>query len=347
VERLQAAGAVVVGLTRVPELCVWPFSDGPLGTARNPWDRTRTPGGSSGGSAAAVSAGMVALAHGNDGLGSIRIPAACCGLVGLKPGDGVVPATLGHDDWTGMSENGPLATTVEDAALALSVMASRPGLAVVASLAGPLRIALATSSPAPGVRLDRDWLAATHAVADDLRALGHTVVTAELPKPLWITRAVAARWFAGAQDDAVALGVDLARAQRRTRTHARLGRTARRLGWVTTDDTRRWRETLQPFFERHDVLLTPGLATPPVAATGWADRSWAANYWAASSYTGGLQAAWNLAAWPAMTVPAGLHPTGTPVAVQLVAPHGQEARLLSLAAQLQTRRPWQRHAPRM
>lgn len=99
VTRLRAAGAVVVGITRVPELCVFGATDSAFGRTRNPWDPSRTPGGSSGGSAAAVAAGMVPLAHGNDGMGSIRIPAACCGLVGLKPGLGVVPAELGESSW--------------------------------------------------------------------------------------------------------------------------------------------------------------------------------------------------------------------------------------------------------
>ena len=96
VARLRAAGAVVVGLTRVPELCVFGATDSTFGVTHNPWDIGRTPGGSSGGSAAAVAAGMVPIAHGNDGMGSIRIPAACCGLVGFKPGLGVVPAGLGN-----------------------------------------------------------------------------------------------------------------------------------------------------------------------------------------------------------------------------------------------------------
>ncbi len=101
VRRLRAAGAVVVGLTRVPELCIFPTSDDTDGVARNPWDTARTPGGSSGGSAAAVASGMVPIAHGNDGLGSVRIPAACCGLVGVKPGRGVVPSQLGGGSWSG------------------------------------------------------------------------------------------------------------------------------------------------------------------------------------------------------------------------------------------------------
>src|SRR6185437_4573588 len=132
VARLRAAGAIVVGLTNVPELCLTPMTDSVYGIARNPWNRQSTPGGSSGGSAAAVAAALVPIAHGNDGLGSIRIPACFCGLVGIKHGAGVVPAVLNEDgspSWHGLSENGPLATTVQDAALALSVMADDPQLA--------------------------------------------------------------------------------------------------------------------------------------------------------------------------------------------------------------------------
>src|SRR3954469_2848396 len=117
VRRLRGAGAIVVGVTRMPEMGLWAVTDDEDASTRNPWDRDRTPGGSSGGSAAAVAAGRVPMAQGNDGLGSIRIPAACCGLVGLKPGRGVVPADLGIDGWFGLVENGGLTTTGADAAL--------------------------------------------------------------------------------------------------------------------------------------------------------------------------------------------------------------------------------------
>src|SRR5262245_51267417 len=125
VRRLRGAGAVVVGVTKMPEMGLWAITDDENGPTRNPWDLTRTPGGSSGGSAAAVAAGLVPIAQGNDGLGSIRIPAACCGLVGLKPGRGVVPVDFGDKDWFGLVENGVLTTTVADAALGFSVLAGQ------------------------------------------------------------------------------------------------------------------------------------------------------------------------------------------------------------------------------
>lgn len=125
VRRLRGAGAVILGVTRMPELGLWALTDDDTAVTRNPWDPARTPGGSSGGAAAAVAAGLVPMAHGNDGLGSIRIPAACCGLVGLKPGRGVVPCQLGADDWFGLTEHGMLTSTVADAVVGFSVLAGR------------------------------------------------------------------------------------------------------------------------------------------------------------------------------------------------------------------------------
>jgi amidase len=176
VRRLRAAGAVVVGTTRVPELCVFGATDSVFGVTRNPWDPSRTSGGSSGGSAAAVAGGTVAVASGNDGMGSIRIPAACCGLFGIKPGHGVVPADLGNGSWFGMAENGPLATTVADAALVLSVLAGRPELADVGQPATPLRIAVSTRSPVVGTRVDPAYVDAALRTGDALSGAGHTVV---------------------------------------------------------------------------------------------------------------------------------------------------------------------------
>jgi len=144
VRRLRAAGAIILGKTRVPELCAWGTTDSAFGITRNPWNLRRTAGGSSGGSAAAVAAAMLPVALGNDALGSIRIPAACCGLIGIKPGSGVVPSGVGANGWFGMSENGPLATTVGDTALMLSVLAGRRDLATPVE-PRRLRVALSTT----------------------------------------------------------------------------------------------------------------------------------------------------------------------------------------------------------
>lgn len=343
VQRLRAAGAVVVGLTRVPELCVFGATDSVFGTTRNPWDPSRTPGGSSGGTAAAVASGTVPVGHGNDGMGSIRIPAACCGLVGIKPGLGVVPSGIGSGSWFEMAENGPLATTVADAALVLSVLADRPELADVTPPDGGLRVAVSARNPAPPNPVDAAWAAAARRVGDMLRAAGHDVREADPPYSARAVLAATARWTAGTAADLAALP-NPQHAERRVARHAAAGRAAERLGLVRDAGRDHWRAAATAFFADHDVLVTPALARPPLAAVRWGRRSWTANLLSNSRYAP-FAAPWNLAGWPAMTVPAGLHPNGTPVAVQLVAPPGGEARLLRLAAQLERLQPWARTAP--
>src|SRR3954451_13213576 len=145
VARVRKPGAIVVGITRVLELCLYGTTDGPGPVSRNPWDTARSPRGSSGGSAAAVAAGCVPIAHGNDGMGSLRLPAAACGLVPLKPGLGVVPAGIGADSWSDMAENGVLASTVADLALAQAVLAGEQA-GVPAAPGRPLRVAVSTRS---------------------------------------------------------------------------------------------------------------------------------------------------------------------------------------------------------
>ena len=353
VARLRAAGAIVVGTTRVPELCLWPFTDGPRGTARNPWDGTRTPGGSSGGSAAAVAAGMVPLALGNDGLGSIRIPAACCGLFGLKPGRGVVPAELGAHAWFGWSENGPLATTVDDAALMLDVLAGRAladiacnDTSQVAHAAAPLRIALALESPAPGIRVERAWRAAGERAAAVLSTAGHRVTVARPPAPLRFVPRILASWMAGAADDLDAMaaaGGDVSRTERRTRQHAAAGRRLRALGFVRQADHEAWRALQLRFFASIDLLVTPTLAHAPPPADGWSRRGWLSTLKAAVDFAP-FTGAWNVAGFPAATVPMGVDAAGLPVAAQLVAGPGGEARLLDVARLLERAVPWQRTA---
>ena len=352
VARLRAAGAVVVGITRVPELCVFAATDGPGTVTRNPWDTALSPAGSSGGSAAAVASGGVPLAHGNDGMGSLRLPAAACGLVTLKPGTGVVPAGLGADSWSGMAENGALATTVADLAVAHAVLADGVVAEPVDDDGAALVVAVSTRSPVPGTRLDAEGRAAVEAVVEQLRALGHTVVRRDPPVPTAAALAVLARWVAGAADDAEHLGADRHALEPRTRTHARLGRLVRRLGLVRPATAAAFRERSTAWFAGSaesadpgvDVLLTPVVTGPPLAARPWHERGWLANVTANARWAP-WTSAWNMAGLPALVLPAGRRAGGTPLAVQFVGPPGAETRLLWLAAELERRDPWRRHAP--
>lgn len=337
VSRLRDAGAVVVGLTRVPELCVFGATDSAFGVTHNPWRHDRTPGGSSGGSAAAVAAGMVPVAHGNDGMGSIRIPAACCGLVGIKPGLGVVPSRLGGNNWFDMAENGPLTTTVQDAATMLSVMAADPRLAAIRE-PGHVRIALSSRAPLLATPVDNHWRSAAGQVGLALREAGHSVDAADPPYTINMMGAEMVRWFAGTELDARQLA-DRAAISARTRRHAALGRAALRAGMPRENGRRYWQRKAESFFADFDVLITPTLAQPPIDSVSWSERGWFANVWSNSHYAP-FCAPWNLAGWPAMAVPAGVHPDGTPLSVQLVAPPGGEGLLLGLAATIERLRPW-------
>ncbi|WP_416986474.1 amidase [Streptomyces sp. T028] len=340
VARLRAAGAVVVGLTNVPELCVFGTTEGVHGTARNPWDTSRTAGGSSGGSAAAVAAGMVPIALGNDGMGSLRIPAANCGLVTIKPGHGVVPAGIGDGDWFGMSENGPLATTVEDARLMLSVLAATEPVRRDSG-PGTLKIAVSVRSPLAGVAVSAPYAGAARDAAGVLTKAGHQVRRADPRFPLSLGVTSLAHWTAGTAVDAGSLDGRLL--TRRTRVHAALGR--RFLNGVRGGSAREeLRRRLEPFFEEYDVLLTPALARRSPRSKPWHERGWLRNVLVNTNYSP-LTPPWNLTGWPAMAVPFGTLPSGAPAAVQLVGRPGTEAALLRVAEQLEALRPWRRTAP--
>jgi amidase len=342
VRLLRAAGAVIVGISSMPELGIFPMNDSVYGIAHNPWCPQRTPGGSSGGAAVAVAAGMVPLAQGNDGLGSIRIPAACCGLVGVKPGTGMIPPPFDQGDpWFGMAENGALATAVADAALLLAVMAKRPGWAEVSAPDRPLRVAVSTQ-PGSGLPVDREYKNATQATGKILAEAGHDVRTHDPPYPLTLGAALMATWCACAEGSIRQL--DQRKLERPTRVHAQVGRLVHQLGLARSRARKRWQDRLDRFFAELDVLVTPALAQPPPAAVRWGHRGWLRNVVAASRYSV-FAPPWNLAGWPAAVVPAGLHRTGVPLAVQLVAPPGSERLLLSVARELELRRPWPRIAP--
>ncbi|MDG4828658.1 amidase family protein [Solwaraspora sp. WMMD1047] len=338
--RLRGAGAVILGVTRMPELGLWGVTDDESGITRNPWNTDVTPGGSSGGSAAAVAAGLVPIAHGNDGLGSIRIPAACCGLVGLKPGRGVLPAPASA--WYGLTEHGILATTVADATVGFSVLAGRRPDKLVQP--ERLRVAVSLNSPVAGVRPDAPNRDAVAAASRLLAAAGHDAVSIEVTYPTPLGLRGVATWFAAAADEAA--GLDRQSLQRRSRWHARLGDVARRRDYVREADREAWRARSIAFFADNsvDVLLTPALAGPPPAALSWSSRSWRANMAANVRYAP-YSAPWNIAGLPALVVPVGLRPDGLPVAVQLVGPPNSELLLLAVAGQFELAAPWPQHAP--
>ena len=341
VRRLRSAGAVVVGLTAVPELCVFGATDSVFGLTRNPWDPARSPGGSSGGSAAAVAAGLVPVAHGNDGMGSVRIPAACCGLVGLKPGYGTVPAGIGNGDWYGLAENGVLATTVADAAAMFAVLAGSPAAGIDATLVAGrcLTVALSLRPPVLGARLDPAWAAAAHDTATALSQAGDEVRDQDPPYALSVALDAFAHWTAGTAADAEGL----AGLERRVRVHAGLGRVAERTGLRRPDARARWRARLEESLRGVDLVLTPALASGPLRAVRWSDRSWLANVVADSRYAP-YAAPWNLAGWPALVVPAGVGPDGLPLAVQLVGRPGNERMLPRRRVGIRRRRR-PRHSP--
>ncbi|WP_430783278.1 amidase [Actinoplanes sp. G11-F43] len=341
VRRLRGAGAVVVGVTRMPEMGLWALTDDADGPTRNPWDLERTPGGSSGGAAAAVASGLVPIAQGNDGLGSIRIPAACCGLVGLKPGRGVVPVDFGDKDWFGLVENGMLATTVADAALGFSVLAGQTPAKLVEP--AKLRVGVSLRSPVAGVRPDAPNVSAVATASKLLVDAGHDTVKADPVYSTGVALGVLATWFAGAAVNSE--GLPFERLQPRTRQHIRLGRAALRAGLVRQTQRAAWRERSIQFFadKSIDLLLTPALASAPPPADQYSTGSWRRNMTINAAYAP-YGAPWNFAGLPAIVVPVGFRPDGLPLAVQLVGPPGSELLLLAVAGQFEVANPWQRHA---
>ena len=322
VGRLRAAGAVVVGTTRMPELAAWGFtSSAAFGPTRNPRDPERDPGGSSGGAAAAVAAGMVRAAVGTDGGGSIRIPAAACGLVGVKPTRGLTPLPGGADDhWYGLTVAGPLARTVGDAAAVLAVVADRPDLATVPS-PDRCRVAWSLRSPSPLGRPDARQRAAVRAAAAQLGALGHDVEHRDPRYPVNVLSAWGRSWLAGVAQDAAALGLSDGLLEPRTRAMVRKGR---RIG---TPGPSTWGQRAADFFAHVDVLVTPTVARPPGRAGSYDGRGYLRTYLGAARSVP-FTPAWNLAGLPAVTVPAG------DASVQLIGRAHSEPLLLGLAAQL-------------
>src|SRR5882757_1174865 len=338
---LKAAGAIIVGKTNAPELGQWPFTEGTaFGVTRNPWQLDHTPGGSSGGSAVAVAAGVVPIAVGSDGAGSIRIPAAWTHLVGIKPQRGRIGSPQ-VDMFHGVSTCGPLARTTADAALLLDVLAGqRPDapdsfLAAAGRAPGRLRIALSVRPPFTGYRsrLDPRVRTAVIRLARALAALGHQVVAAE-PRYGLVGLNFLAR-SAGGLHEWAAKVPDVGLLDPRTLRNIANGRRFGRHLHPLTRPTAFWSERqIGRIFDRVDVVLAPSTAVlpPPVGAWSGLDGG-ALNRAMVSGCPYGWP--WNALGWPAVNVPAGLTEDGLPVGAQLLGTAGTEARLISLAAQLE------------
>ena len=359
VRRLRAAGAIVIGKTQVPELTAQPFTETlAFGTTRNPWSLGHTPGGSSGGSAAAVAAGLVGAALGSDGAGSIRIPASCCGLFGLKPARGRVSNAPAAEGWQGMSVRGPITRTVADAALfldacggAIDVDAARaPASAEPFSGAAgrppeKLRVALSFKVP-PGVfvRLNPEARRAALETADLLRSLGHEVVERDPDYGPLVAGHVGLRVLRGIADDAAAFA-PLRRLEWRSRVLVRTGRAIPD-GLVarTRADEAGIAARIGALWKDVDVLLTPTMAALPLRVGQLDGRGAWFTLLADTQYTA-YTSAFNATGQPAVSVPGGFAANGVPIGVQLVGRAYDEATLLSLAAQIEAERPWAARRP--
>jgi amidase len=354
VQLLRDAGAIILGKTAVPELMIWPFTETvSFGATHNPWDVSRTPGGSSGGSAAAVAAGLAPIALGSDGAGSIRIPATWCGLFSLKPQRDRVPLAPHYDAWCGLSVNGPLTHTVEDAALFLDVtcdksMPGPEGGFVKAASRPPnrLRIALSTKVPPPlTAHRDAEQRAAVHQAGALLRELGHDVVVRDVDyPPLAAMRHVLPRLFRGVYDDVRVLPHQ-ERLDSRTRGAARIGSlfSDNRMVKIRAGEQEIAARMLA-IFDDVDVVITPGTATGP-SKIGAYRRLGAIATMALVSARTPFCVAFNATGQPAAVVPWGLDRAGLPLSIQLVGKPFDEATLLSLAAEIEADRPWAHRRP--
>ncbi|PKK13097.1 amidase [Thermomonospora sp. CIF 1] len=358
VRRLRAAGAIIVGKTTTCEIGLWPFSESPgFGAARNPWNPAYSPGGSSGGSAAAVAAGMVAAAVGSDGAGSIRIPAAWTGLVGIKPQRGRVSGFPHRDPFHGLTVWGPLARSVADAALLLDVLTGShpedahrldPPVVPFAEAArrdpGRLRIAVSfrTAFGVPG-RVDPQIRAAVERIARRLADLGHKVFPAD-PDYGLVGLGLIPRGTAGVADWLESMPG--ASPEPRTEVEARIGRLlGRRLLPLARRMDPALRRRVGRIFQVADVVLTPTTALPPPRVGAYDGATWRRTQSAAAAACP-YAWPWNVLGWPAMSVPAGMTAEGLPIGAQLLAHDSEEALLISLAAQLEAVEGWhERRAP--
>jgi amidase len=356
VRRLRAAGAIVLGKTALCELAAWGHftASEAFRTTRNPWNLDRSPGGSSGGSAAAVAAGLVPIALGSDGGGSVRIPSAFCGLFGLKPQRGRVPLAPMLDHWHGCTVFGGLGRSVLDVAmfddairgpmLGDSAGPPEPGISFVAAARrepARLRIAVSLKPAIPGVKPSPEAIAAIEQTSELLRSLGHQVSDYTLDYGQLLTT-FNPRWAAGIRDDARAHSGGLDRRTRRMVSVGRrlAGRALRR----SIDREPVIAQRLNAVFNGRDLVMTPTTAAPPPSAEISRGAGALRSFNQGSPYVC-YTPPWNYVGQPAASIPAGFDSDGLPMAIQLAGPPHSETTIISLAAQLEAARPWREQRP--
>lgn len=359
--RLEAAGTISLGKTSTPELGTPCYTEPDVAPpSRTPWDLERMAGGSSGGAGAAVAAGLVPVAQGSDGGGSIRIPASCCGLVGLKPSRGRISAAPLYGDPVGLGASGPLARTVRDAAALLDVMAG-PAIGDPTWAAplpdgetflgwcdrepGRLRLARFMTPVITDAPVHPEVLAAYDAASRLLEELGHDVVDVDVPMPREAVPVFETCW---AVLTALAIlppgGEDRLRPLTRWLTERGRAVSGPEFG-LAVGELRRVAAATVRTLAPYDAVLTPTLAQPPLRVGEIRDDADPArdfeNQKAFTPYT----SAWNVTGMPAVSLPLHLTADGLPVGVMLAGRPGEDHRLLALAAQVEQAAPWSDRRP--
>ncbi|MET9492763.1 amidase [Nocardia sp. NPDC006630] len=361
VARLRAAGAVILGKTTMPEFGIWAFTESDAhGITRNPWDTTRSTAGSSGGTAAAVAAGLAPMGVGGDGGGSIRLPSSWCGLFGLKPQLGRVSSAPNRELWNNLGVIGCLSRSVGDSALFYDItQGPTPGVdtyiasplagsfvQAAATPPGPLRIAISTKPTSITGTVDAETANALHALGAVLESLGHHVFVGE-PEYPDITAAFEPIWLVSpAAESRRADHPELL--ELRTKELALYAMpfdnpAARQMAANATNDVI---NRVMPFFDTADVLITPTTPGPAWEAgqlTGMDFHGAALKSLPAASWTN----IWNVCGNPAAAIPTGFSASGLPLSAQLIGPPDSELRLISLAAQIEQAQPWSGRRPRI
>ena len=363
VRRLKRAGVVVFGRTNTCELGLSLTCEPQLhGATKNPWDTTRISGGSSGGAAAAVGARMLPAAHASDGFGSIRAPAACCGLVGLKPTrNRNTMAPFMGEGLGGLSTEHAVTVTVRDSAALLDATCgpgagdpysaappARPFLNEAGADPGSLRIAFTTRTP-NGAEVGADALRVLQETASLAADLGHRVeeadpaIDGEAVVPTFLTLMAANTAVNLASHPTAGRAAREDEVERITWLSAKMAEQVTGADYVRATQTmHRLGRQMAAFHSDYDILLTPGLATGTAVKLGWLDMTMddVDEYWRRVFHFSPFTVWFNITGQPAIMLPIGTNADGVPVAVQAVAPYGDEATLFRFSAQLEAARPW-------